>query len=199
MNKEKVLVVPEDALQRAIHMALNSHIFNKIAKVIDTQSFLLDRNKAEADPTFRQIIPYVVIYSEDKKKIFLYQRKPKSGEQRLVSKYSIGIGGHINPEDSDTQFPNFETVRKAAIREILEEVVISNFDSCNLHETEVVIHSSDSEVDKVHIGLLFNYFLSKSSIITVRETDKIEGSMVDKNAINNFDLESWSEKIKDKI
>ena len=55
------------------------------------------RAQAETDPGFKQIIPYVVI--TDGARVLHYVRGKKSGEQRLVAKGSIGIGGHINDED----------------------------------------------------------------------------------------------------
>ena len=55
------------------------------------------RAEAETDPGFKQIIPYVVI--TDGARVLHYVRGKKAGEQRLVAKGSIGIGGHINDED----------------------------------------------------------------------------------------------------
>src|SRR5438045_5859743 len=60
-------------------------------------NFFLPRAKAETDPTHKQIIPYVLISSEDK--VLHYVRGKKAGEQRLVAKGSIGIGGHMNDTD----------------------------------------------------------------------------------------------------
>ena len=58
----------------------------------------MPRAKAETDPSFKQIIPYVVI--TDGKNILHYVRGKKAGEQRLVAKGSVGIGGHINRADA---------------------------------------------------------------------------------------------------
>ena len=57
----------------------------------------MPRSRAEEDPAFKQIIPYAVFTSGEK--ILHYVRGAKSGEKRLVSKGSIGVGGHINDHD----------------------------------------------------------------------------------------------------
>src|SRR5256885_16559042 len=56
-------------------------------------NFFLRREQAERDPTHKQIIPYVLLTHGDK--VLHYVRGKKAGEQRLVAKGSIGIGGAI--------------------------------------------------------------------------------------------------------
>lgn len=60
-------------------------------------NFFLSRAKAEKDPTHKQIIPYVLLAHENR--VLSYIRGKKAGEQRLVAKGSIGIGGHMNESD----------------------------------------------------------------------------------------------------
>src|SRR5437763_16940392 len=55
-------------------------------------NFFLRRPLAEEDPSHKQIIPYVLLVHGDK--VFYYVRGKRAGEQRLVAKGSIGIGGH---------------------------------------------------------------------------------------------------------
>jgi predicted NUDIX family phosphoesterase len=55
----------------------------------------MNRDEAEESAFHKQLIPYVILMSEDK--IFLYRRGEKGSEARLHDQYSIGIGGHINP------------------------------------------------------------------------------------------------------
>src|ERR1039457_471593 len=57
-------------------------------------NFFLQRAQAENDPTHKQIIPYAILAFENK--VLYYVRGKKAGEQRLVAKGSIGIGGHMN-------------------------------------------------------------------------------------------------------
>ena len=55
------------------------------------------RPPAETDPSLKQIIPYVLLVHEGR--VLHYVRGKKAGEQRLVAKGSIGIGGHMNDGD----------------------------------------------------------------------------------------------------
>ena len=60
-------------------------------------NFFFPRAQAESDPAYKQIIPYALIAFENK--VLHYVRGKKAGEQRLVAKGSIGIGGHMNEND----------------------------------------------------------------------------------------------------
>jgi len=55
------------------------------------------RSAAETDPSFKQLIPYVIMSFEGK--YLSYVRGKRAGETRLIAKRSIWIGGHINPVD----------------------------------------------------------------------------------------------------
>ena len=59
----------------------------------------IPRGEAENDPSFKQIIPYVIMSCEGK--YLNYVRGKRAGEKRLVGNLSIGIGGHINPVDNN--------------------------------------------------------------------------------------------------
>src|SRR6267143_2883839 len=61
-------------------------------------NFFIPRSQAESDPTFKQIIPYALIVFQNS--LLHYVRGKKAGEQRLVAKGSLGIGGHM-AADSD--------------------------------------------------------------------------------------------------
>src|SRR5207247_7476450 len=60
-------------------------------------NFFLSRAQAENDSAYKQIIPYVLLAFQDR--VLHYVRGKKAGEQRLVAKGSIGIGGHMNESD----------------------------------------------------------------------------------------------------
>ncbi len=61
-------------------------------------NFLIRRAEAESNPAYKQIIPYTLIVFQDT--VLHYVRGKKAGEQRLVAKGSIGIGGHLNDADA---------------------------------------------------------------------------------------------------
>ena len=59
----------------------------------------MPRSKAEQDPSFKQLIPYVIMTHDGK--YLNYVRGKRAGEKRLVGNRSMGIGGHINPIDDE--------------------------------------------------------------------------------------------------
>ena len=54
--------------------------------------------EVEVDPSFKQIIPYVVFRSGDL--VFCYTRGKTQGEARLHRLRSMGVGGHVSEEDA---------------------------------------------------------------------------------------------------
>src|ERR1700741_988664 len=85
-------------------------------------NFFLPRPEAEINPAYKQIIPYALIAFEDK--LAYYVRGKKAGEQRLVAKGSIGIGGHMNESD-ESLFAMDEAAYRAGVeREVGEEISI---------------------------------------------------------------------------
>ena len=98
MKKEEVLVVRRDDIfpDGAWHGFVSEGL-DRAQEVIRRRSFFLPRADVEEDPTYQQIIPYVVFRHEDR--YFLTKRLKASSERRLRQQYSLGVGGHINPED----------------------------------------------------------------------------------------------------
>jgi predicted NUDIX family phosphoesterase len=98
----------------------------------------------EQDPTYKQIIPYL-IFSHDNH-YFLMERAKKASEQRLKSKLTLGIGGHIRKEDISGA-----SIFDWARREFHEEINYSG----NLSITPLGILNDDSnEVGQVHVGFV---------------------------------------------
>jgi predicted NUDIX family phosphoesterase len=114
-------------------------------------AYFTERAAAEVNEDQKQIIPYVVIRRG--KKVLAYLRSKKSGEGRLHNKWSIGIGGHVNPEDEDKIGVNV-TLSNAISRELVEELEWGNaFDHTinNIKEFGVIYDNKDP-VGRVHLG-----------------------------------------------
>jgi predicted NUDIX family phosphoesterase len=110
----------------------------------------MPRPLAEKDPSFKQLIPYVIMGNDGK--YLSYVRGKRAGETRLVSKRSIGIGGHINPVDW-TLFSNDarKTYLEAVQREIAEEV---NVDTKYTNNIVALLNDDSNEVGQVHLGVV---------------------------------------------
>src|SRR5262245_55932275 len=65
-----------------------------LARLLDPAHLsFLPRSRAEHDPSFKQLIPYVVLRWGDE--AFHYTRGAAGTETRLQALRSIGVGGHI--------------------------------------------------------------------------------------------------------
>ncbi|MEN6384069.1 MAG: hypothetical protein ABFD79_02615 [Phycisphaerales bacterium] len=146
----------------------------------------MPRPAAEKDPSFKQLIPYVIMGCDGK--YLSYVRGKRAGETRLVSKRSIGIGGHINPVDAMSMFnANFyDTYLDAVQREIAEEI---NVDTAYTNKIVALLNDDTNEVGKVHLGVVHLWKLEapkvdrKEQMITqlefmsAEELNKIKDSM----------------------
>jgi predicted NUDIX family phosphoesterase len=151
-QEEQVLVVERKVFEEV-------GAFNGLA--LDVQRYLdklfmqgvprfIPRSKAEKDPSFKQLIPYVIMSCEGK--YLSYVRGKRAGETRLVAKRSIGIGGHINPTDDMPLFGNFfETYLTAVQREVAEEVSV---ETTYKDRVVALLNDDSNEVGQVHLGIV---------------------------------------------
>lgn len=150
----------------------------------------IPRPLAEADPSFKQLIPYVVMIHADR--VLSYVRGSRAGEKRLVGQRSIGIGGHINPTDEMPLFsPDFRDVYRAAVeREISEEVVVSS-----PHRERIVglLNDDSTEVGRVHLGVVHLWELEAPDVRKREQmiTQLSFMSLCELREISDT-LESWS-------
>ena len=129
------------------------------------------RSAAEKDYNFKQLVIYAVIKCGD---LFLtYRRTPKTGEKRLRNRYSMGIGGHVNIDDT-AQLTLFDSdgregfLVEALWREVNEEVSIK---SEVLSEPQMIcfINDDSSDVDKVHFGTVWLIRIGKPEVSLKKE------------------------------
>ena len=158
------------------------------------------RGDAEFNPEFKQLVPYVLFLCFDRgaRKIFAYRRGAGQGEARLRSKWSAGIGGHINDEDAqraregesdalvglrldaslDARATNERetSFERGARREIAEEVVIQ---ARPLRFARVGFVNDDStEVGSVHLGVVCAVLLEEPKMRS-NEPDLLEARFRD--------------------
>src|SRR5213595_1794045 len=124
-------------------------------------NFFIPRPQAETDPRFKQIIPYALIVFENS--VLHYVRGKKAGEQRLVAKGSIGIGGHM-AEDADKflwHSTDEETYRAGVEREVNEEIKIET-----TFEDRIValLNDDTTEVGRVHLGIVHVFRLAEGRV-----------------------------------
>lgn len=138
------------------------------------------RSEVEEDPSWKQVIPYVAL--RDGERIFLMRRTRAGGDARLHERYSIGVGGHVNPDDGNPL--------SGLAREWHEEVVAA-FEP--LFVPVGVLNDDEDPVGAVHLGLVFSAD-SGGRPVSIRETDKLSGEFVPLSAVADVAdrLETWS-------
>lgn len=189
--REEVLVVPRDVLFAGSEWKgfRDSGLDDLLARVRSRYRFR-PRSEVEEDPTEPQIIPYVVFRHADE--YFLTHRLRRSSERRLRHLYSLGVGGHINPEDvSDAADP----IEAGLRREWQEEVVYAGRFSTQLIGA---INDQTTPVGRVHVGLIFLVDGDRPEI-SIREVNKLAGALMPLEAMRSYylDMESWSQLIFD--
>ena len=122
-------------------------------------NFFLPRPEAEINPDYKQIIPYALIAFENK--VAYYVRGKKAGEQRLVAKGSIGIGGHMNETDESLFALDEAAYRTGVEREVNEEIKIDRpFDD----RIVALLNDDTTEVGRVHLGIVHVFKLAQPKI-----------------------------------
>lgn len=117
---------------------------------------MIPREVAEGWDSFRQIVVYCVLRRGGT--VYVYRRG--GSEERLSDLFSIGVGGHVELQDVFVDHETGEvdlnaTVLIACKREINEEVEAKAFTARASMKHMIV--SSDSEVDRCHLGLVFEF------------------------------------------
>lgn len=189
MKNESILVVDSCKIE---DMFRNKRKFykNNLSEIIDIiykEHYFMNRKLAEYDLSVKQIIPYAMISNESK--YLLLRRTTKQSETRLHNKYSLGIGGHINPIDNTDN----NILLKGLKRELSEEIKIEKHGDIILTG---IINDDTSDVGKHHLGIFYT-IESKSPKFEILEKDKMEGNWVTIEALLRIytSLESWSQII----
>lgn len=181
MSKELVYVVPRRAVMagdgwHGIRTAALGPALEAIARLGEYRP----RDLMETDPTWKQVIPYLVL--RDGSDYFLMRRTRGGRDERLHDRYSIGVGGHLNPGDGGLD--------GGLLREWQEELVsdfVPPFTPVGL------LNDDTTDVGRVHLGIVYTAEAAGRPV-SIRETDKLSGSFAAPEAVAAVadDLETWS-------
>ena len=141
------------------------------------------RCEAEMEPSFKQIIPYLILNHIPSGRTFATLRT--GGDDRLIGQASLGLGGHMDEGE------NFEN---CLFREVFEEVGLRPEEIKNLRLCGY-ISSTASEVDSVHVGMVYRADTERDDLICL-EDDKLTGAWLTPHELIVLNcegkLESWS-------
>ena len=152
-------------------------------------NFFTPRGPAETNPELKQIIPYVLLVHGER--VFHYVRGKKAGEQRLVAKGSLGIGGHMNDGDEGLFALDREAYNVAVQREVAEEVFL---ETGYANHVVALLNDDSNEVGKVHLGVV-HIFRLESDAARKREAMITESGFLTITELRarRDALETWSQ------
>ena len=173
MTDELVLVVPTGAVVDELGGGVAWHGIrpageSAIVSLIRRSGAFRPRAEMEQDPAWKQVIPYPIL--RDGEHWFLMRRTRAGGDARLHERWSIGVGGHVNPDDG-----GLDGDLSAALRREWHEELVADF----VPELRFVglLNDDTTPVGQVHLGLVYEGDAAGRSV-AIRETDKLSGSFV---------------------
>jgi predicted NUDIX family phosphoesterase len=189
---EKVLVIPTERFRAAGYFhGLRPADDAYRAAILDPTAFSFrPRYEVENDPSFKQLIPYVVLKCGEL--LFHYRRGSAGTEKRLEALRSVGIGGHISEADaagSGNPYTN------GMMREVSEEVkLISPFSE----KCVGFINDDRTPVGSVHLGVVHVFELESPSAHS-REDALADAGFADWRELlrSAEQFETWSQFVLD--
>lgn len=151
MRDEMVLCFPRTLLDEIGSFdGIRTDVSAYVPRILEAENTrFVPRAKAEEDPSYKQVIPYVLFKKGDR--YLHYVRGKGSGEKRLVSLGSIGIGGHVNHDDESLFLTGVEFFEEALQRELHEELRLDGrFDT----RVVALINDDSTPVGRVHFGIV---------------------------------------------
>lgn len=192
-QEEHILVVPESVIQSIGEIdGFEADVDRFLEPILQSDELSFQpRSQMETDPSYKQLIPYVLLQWTDEEgitKLFTYTRGGGGGEARLHAKRSIGIGGHISREDAADGADPYSTGMR---RELEEEVRLN---SSYTETRDGLIYDGSNDVGRVHLGVVHRFVLEGPDVAS-NEADLAEGSFVSvENLKSEMDrLETWSQ------
>ena len=188
VETEHVLVVPTELFHEVGYFqGFTEQVDPYLERLLDPACISYrPRNEMEEDPSFKQLIPYVLFRYTDEAgaiQLFQYTRGEGQGEKRLHSKRSVGIDADV---DSGSD-PYQEGMR----RELEEEVII---DTPYTVRCAGMINDDLTEVGKVHLGVVHLLDVERPDVQSREDEIREAGFRPVAELMGQLDqFESWSE------
>ncbi len=178
---ERVLVVPRASLMGDPGwLGITTEGLESFEAVVTRDGRFENRAVVERDRRWKQVIPYLVL--RDDRRYFLMRRTRAGSDPRLHDRWTIGVGGHLNPGDGD--------LAGGLRREWSEEIEAAFEPDFRLVG---LLNDDTGEVGSVHVGAVY-VADAGGRPVAVRETDKLEGRFAEPADVAAVldEMESWS-------
>ncbi len=196
VQTECVLVVPTRLFHRLGHFqGFCADVERYLDELLSAEhTSYRPRAEVEQDPSFKQLIPYVIFRHRDRQGrqfVFQYTRGKGQGEGRLHSKRSVGIGGHISLDDTCAGEATKAAYDEGMRRELAEEVAI---DTPYVESCVGLINDDQTDVGRVHLGVVHIFDVERPDVRPL-EPDIVDAGFRPLAEImaDTSGFESWSQ------
>jgi predicted NUDIX family phosphoesterase len=178
---EQVLVIPRSSLMGDPGwLGVTTDGLATFEHLVRVRGEFRPRTQMEVDRSWKQVIPYLVL--RDGPRYFLMRRTRAGSDARLHDRWSIGVGGHLNPGDGDLA---------GGLRREWREEVTADFEP----EFTLIglLNDDTTEVGSVHVGAVYVADAGGRDV-AIRETEKLAGAFADAAEVAAVVewMESWS-------
>jgi predicted NUDIX family phosphoesterase len=186
-SAEQVLVIPTAIFHEAgVFQGFSGQVDHYLPRILEPCHLRYrPRSAVETDPSFKQIVPYVVLRWQDQ--VFHYTRGKRASESRLHALRSIGVGGHISLTDENL----FESpYREGMFREVAEEV---RLETPFTEHCLGLINDDSTAVGQVHLGIVHIFDLQEPKVTRREQALTQTGfSSIQELHAQRDDFETWS-------
>ncbi len=178
---EQVLVIPRAAVMADPGwLGVRSDNLDGFEELVAREGRFGPRADMEVDRSWKQVIPYLVL--REGTRYFLMRRTKAGGDARLHDRFSIGVGGHLNPGDHDLA---------GGLRREWREELSADFDP--QFELIGLLNDDTTDVGSVHLGAV--YVADSGGLpVAIRETEKLSGRFATPAEVADVvdRMETWS-------
>jgi len=181
VTDELVFVVPRASIaDEAGWYGIRTDDLDAFLEALERDGRYEARTAMEVDPSFKQVIPYLVL--RDGERFFLMRRTKAGVDARLHDRYSIGVGGHLNPGDGGVL---------GGLRREWHEELVAEFEP--KFRLVGLLNDDTTEVGAVHLGAVY-VADATGRPVEIRETDKLSGAFAEPHEVAAVvdRMETWS-------
>jgi predicted NUDIX family phosphoesterase len=181
MTDELVFVVPRSSIpDEAGWYGVRTDDLDGFLVALERDGRYEPRTAMEVDASFKQIIPYLVL--RDGERFFLMRRTRAGVDARLHDRYSIGVGGHLNPGDGGVL---------GGLRREWHEELVAGFEPG--FRLVGLLNDDTTDVGAVHLGAVY-VADAAGRAVEIRETDKLSGAFAEPDEVEAVvdRMETWS-------
>jgi len=135
-------------------------------KIIDANREYIEREQAEVDESYQQIIPQIILKVGNK--VLIHKIPVTGSEGRLHEMWPIFLGGHVEKTDKD--------ISRATQREFEEEIKYKG--KIIRREFLGLVKRHDVPVNRVHVGLVWLFEGDSEEFKPTKDKGIAEGRFV---------------------